>query len=85
MSHPLAVVLVSGGMDSCVTAAIARQECDMAFLHLNYGQKTEKRELRAFEEIADFFNVKDRLVVDATFFKTLGGSSLTNLMYSVFC
>ncbi|NIO22736.1 MAG: 7-cyano-7-deazaguanine synthase, partial [Candidatus Aenigmarchaeota archaeon] len=44
----LAVVLVSGGMDSCVTAAMANEEYRMAFLHLNYGQRTEKRELKAF-------------------------------------
>mgnify|MGYP001591739664 CR=1 FL=1 len=50
----LAVVVVSGGMDSCVTAAVAAQDHDLAFLHVNYGQRTERRELRAFEEIAGF-------------------------------
>ena len=43
----LAVCLVSGGMDSCVTAAIAQEENDeLAFLHASYGQRTEQRELR---------------------------------------
>src|ERR1051326_9041613 len=54
--HPssLAVCLVSGGMDSCVTAAIARAENEgLAFLHASYGQRTEARERRAFEELAD--------------------------------
>jgi 7-cyano-7-deazaguanine synthase len=73
-----AVVLVSGGMDSCVTAAIACKEYKTAFLHLNYGQRTEKRELRAFNDIADFYQVKERLVADAGYFSQIGGSSLTD-------
>ncbi len=77
-AKPLAVVLVSGGMDSCVTAAIAAREYRLAFLHLNYGQKTEKRELRAFEDIAAFYGVDRKLVVDARFFTEIGGSSLTD-------
>ncbi len=60
----IAVVLVSGGMDSCVTAAIANSlGYELAFLHLNYGQRTEKRELKACNDIADFYNVKKRLVI----------------------
>jgi 7-cyano-7-deazaguanine synthase len=74
----LAVVLVSGGMDSCVTAAIANQENVMAFLHLNYGQRTEKRELKAFNDIADFYRVQERLVVGIEHLKKIGGSSLTD-------
>jgi 7-cyano-7-deazaguanine synthase len=74
----LAVVLASGGMDSCVTAAIAAQNYELAMLHLNYGQRTEKRELKAFNDIADYFNAKLRLVLDTDFFKKIGGSSLTD-------
>ena len=75
----LAVCLVSGGMDSCVTAAIAKQECDnVAFLHISYGQRTAKRERRAFEEIADYFCVNQRLVVSMSHFELIGGSSLTD-------
>lgn len=74
----LAVVLVSGGMDSCVTAAIASQDHEMAFLHLNYGQRTEQRELRAFTGIADFYGVKRRLVVNIEHLRKIGGSSLTD-------
>lgn len=74
----LAVVAVSGGMDSCVTAAIARQKYLLAFAHFNYGQRTEKRELKAFTEIADFFNVKERLVIDYAHLSKIGGSSLTD-------
>lgn len=65
-------------MDSCVTAAIANQHYEMAFLHLNYGQRTEKRELKAFNDIADFYNVQRRLVVNVEHLKQIGGSSLTD-------
>jgi len=73
-----AVVLVSGGLDSCVTAAIACKDYDAVFLHLNYGQRTEKRELQAFNDIADFYDIEERLIVDAGFFSQIGGSSLTD-------
>jgi 7-cyano-7-deazaguanine synthase len=73
-----AVVLVSGGMDSLVTAAIANQFDDTAFLHLNYGQRTEKRELRAFQAIADHYGVNERLVVDVKYLSQIGGSCLTD-------
>jgi 7-cyano-7-deazaguanine synthase len=75
----LAVCLVSGGMDSCVTAAIARAENeDLAFLHVSYGQRTEARERRAFEELADFYQVSRRLVVSLEHLARIGGSSLTD-------
>ncbi|HEV2762420.1 MAG TPA: 7-cyano-7-deazaguanine synthase, partial [Pyrinomonadaceae bacterium] len=75
----LAVCLVSGGMDSCVTAAIARRENDeLAFLHASYGQLTEARERRAFEELADHFGVARRLVVSLETLAGVGGSSLTD-------
>ncbi len=73
-----AIVLVSGGMDSCVTAAIASQRYSMAFLHINYGQRTEQREFKAFSDIADFYNVQQRLVVDLGHLRAIGGSSLTD-------
>ncbi|NOX88706.1 MAG: 7-cyano-7-deazaguanine synthase QueC [Calditrichaeota bacterium] len=78
MRKEKAIVLVSGGLDSCVTAAIAAREFETAFLHLNYGQRTEKRELKAFNDIADFYGVKERLVVDVGHLKKIGGSSLTD-------
>jgi 7-cyano-7-deazaguanine synthase len=75
----LAVCLVSGGMDSCVTAAIAQEENDqLAFLHVSYGQRTEKRECQSFEAIADHFNVKARLVISLDELARIGGSSLTD-------
>ncbi len=75
----LAVCLVSGGMDSCVTAAIAREEnAELALLHVSYGQRTEQRELRAFDEIADYYKTKLRLAVSIEHLSRIGGSSLTD-------
>jgi 7-cyano-7-deazaguanine synthase len=73
-----AVVLVSGGMDSLVTAAIAAREHELCFLHLNYGQRTERRELKAFNDIADYYKIKNRLVVNVEYLSQIGGSSLTD-------
>lgn len=79
----LAVVLVSGGMDSALTAAIANLKYNMAFLHVNYGQRTEKRELKAFNEIARYYGVKKKLIVDIGYLKDIGGSALTDRKISV--
>lgn len=76
--RPLAVVLLSGGMDSCVAAAIARRTCDPALLHVSYGQRTEARELQAFHAIADHYEVARRLVARLDHLKAIGGSALTD-------
>jgi 7-cyano-7-deazaguanine synthase len=76
-----AVVLLSGGMDSCVSTAIARERHgagNIALLHAGYGQRTQRRERRAFEEIADFYDAHQRLVVQLDHFRTIGGSALTD-------
>jgi 7-cyano-7-deazaguanine synthase len=74
-----AIVLVSGGMDSCVTAAIAgRETTSTAFLHISYGQLTEKRERQAFKDIADYYGIKERLDVSVEYLAKIGGSSLTD-------
>lgn len=65
-------------MDSLVTAAIASQQHELAFLHVNYGQRTENRELRAFNEIADHYHVGERLIVNIDYLAKIGGSSLTD-------
>ena len=76
----LAICLVSGGMDSCVTAAIAQTESErLAFLHVSYGQRTEARERLAFEQLADHFRAESRLSVSIEYLTTMGGSSLTDL------
>ena len=79
-ARPLAVVCLSGGMDSAVTAALALKTHDLALLHANYGQRTESRELSCFELLADHFGVAPsrRLVVDFTSLRQIGGSSLTD-------
>ena len=81
--RPRAIVLMSGGMDSCVTAAIAAREHDIAALHASYGQRTEARELKSFHAIADHFGVFDRMVVHLDYFSKIGGSSLTDSRMTV--
>jgi len=73
-----AVVLLSGGMDSCVTAAIAAETNALALLHASYGQRTERRERQAFDAIADFYSLSDRLVARLDHFRDIGGSALTD-------
>ena len=82
--NKIAICLVSGGMDSCVTAAIAKSENDeIAFLHISYGQRTEKRERQAFNNIADFYKVEKRLDVSIEYLAKIGGSSLTDELIAV--
>lgn len=77
MKH--SIILVSGGMDSCLTAAIAREDSDkVSFLHVSYGQRTEARERKAFNDIADFYGVEKRLDVSMEHLAKIGGSSLTD-------
>ena len=83
MSNSRAVVLVSGGMDSCVTAAIAHLQHELAFLHVNYGQRTERHELKSFYALADHYGVQRRLIADLTHLKSIGGSSLTDMHMAV--
>src|SRR5260370_20855779 len=73
-------------MDSCVSTAIARERhgaSGIALLHAGYGQLTQGRERRAFEEIANFYGVRERLVVQLDHFRTIGGSALTDKSISV--
>ena len=69
---------MSGGLDSCVTTAIARTDYRLFGLHANYGQRTQERELEAFHAQADYFSIEDRLVVELDYFGKIGGSSLTD-------
>jgi 7-cyano-7-deazaguanine synthase len=76
-----AVVLLSGGMDSCVSAAVARERhgaSNVGLLHAGYGQLTQERERRAFTEIADFYEMRQRLIVQLDHFRVIGGSALTD-------
>lgn len=78
MKKEIAVIAVSGGLDSCVTAAIANEKYELAFAHFNYGQRTERRELKSFNDIANFFNVKKTMIYDFRHFSVIGGSALTD-------
>ncbi len=74
-----AVVLLSGGMDSAVCLAIANQSgYKIAALHLNYGQRTQDRELKSFEDLCRYYQVNEKLVVDISYLVQIGGSSLTD-------
>ena len=73
-----AVVLLSGGMDSSVCAALAARDHDAAALHISYGQRTEKRERDSFERICDRLNIEKRLIVRNEALRMIGGSALTD-------
>jgi len=83
LARELAIALVSGGMDSCVAAAVAAKAHEVAMLHVSYGQRTQRRELRAFEEIAEHYGVERRLVDDLGYLRKIGGSSLTDAEIAV--
>ncbi len=79
MSQIHSVVLLSGGMDSTLTAAIAKAESEnVAALHLNYRNRTEARELKAFHEVTERLAITQKLIVDIEFLRAIGGSSLTD-------
>jgi 7-cyano-7-deazaguanine synthase len=77
-TKPRAVVLLSGGMDSCVCAALAVREYDAAAVHISYRQRTEKRELRSFLAICQRLGIQDKLVVRNEALRAIGGSALTD-------
>jgi 7-cyano-7-deazaguanine synthase len=82
-SQSRAVVLLSGGMDSCVCAALAARDHQSAALHISYGQRTELRERRAFENICDRLGIHDRLLVRNEALRAIGGSALTDSSIAV--
>ena len=73
-----AVVLLSGGMDSCVCAALARHDYTTAAVHISYGQRTEQRECLAFDKICERLGISDRLVARNEALRAVGGSALTD-------
>ena len=74
-----AVVLLSGGMDSAVCAAIAKNEgYSIYVLHVNYGQRTKIREYNCAKELSFFYNSVDFKVINLDFLKEIGGSALTD-------
>ncbi|HFC98642.1 MAG TPA: 7-cyano-7-deazaguanine synthase QueC [Thermosulfurimonas dismutans] len=83
MAKPLAVVLLSGGLDSCVTAALAARDHDLALLHVKYGQRTEAREERAFRDLCEYFRPRYFLITEVPALKAIGGSALTDASIAV--
>ena len=77
-NSPKSVVLLSGGMDSCVCAALAARDTDAAALHISYGQRTEARERQAFLDICQRLGIRNRLVVRNEALRAIGGSALTD-------
>jgi 7-cyano-7-deazaguanine synthase len=78
-----AVVLLSGGMDSCVCATLAARDHQTAAVHVSYGQRTENRERRSFEAICDHLEIRDRLLVRNEALRAIGGSALTDAAIAV--
>ncbi len=83
MARTLAVVLLSGGLDSCVTAAVAAQEHRLAFLHVKYGQRTQRREEKAFQALCAYFKPEHVLITEVPALKAIGGSALTSLEFEI--
>jgi 7-cyano-7-deazaguanine synthase len=81
--RPKAVVLMSGGLDSCVATSIARIDYRLFALHASYGQRTETRERQAFEDQVRYFGIRDKLVIDLPHLSVIGGSSLTDAKIEV--
>jgi 7-cyano-7-deazaguanine synthase len=82
-NRPRAVVLLSGGMDSCVCAALAARDHRAAAVHVSYGQRTEQRERQSFERICDRLEIRERLGVRNEALRAIGGSALTDSNISV--
>src|SRR3984957_17360566 len=73
-----AIVLLSGGMDSCVCAALAARDYSAAALHISYGQRTEDRERQSFLAICQRLNIQEKLIVRNDALRAIGGSALTD-------
>lgn len=65
-------------MDSCVCAALAAQDYEVAALHVSYGQRTELRERQSFLAICNRLNIKNKLLVRNDALRAIGGSALTD-------
>ena len=76
--RPRAVLCLSGGMDSCVCAALAAQEYEVYALHFSYGQRTEARELLSAQEIARLTGAAGWMHLEIDLFRRIGGSALTD-------
>jgi 7-cyano-7-deazaguanine synthase len=82
-SRPRAVVCLSGGMDSCVCATLAARDYDVFAIHFSYGQRTEARELRSAQQVAEIVGVRELLHLKIDLFRRIGGSALTDQSIAV--
>ena len=74
-----AICILSGGMDSTLSSYIAKNEgYEIIAVHFNYGQRTEKRELKAFRNICDDLGILEKYEIDIPFFTQIGASALTD-------
>jgi len=74
-----AVCIISGGMDSALSAKIAQKAgYEIIALHFNYGQRTEAKELSCFRKIAEDVGASERYEIDLPFFEQIGASALTD-------
>src|SRR5450755_2883435 len=78
-----AIVLLSGGMDSCVCAALAVRDCDAVALHVSYGQRTERREGDSFLAICERLGIHNKMMVRNEALRVIGGSALTDSRIAV--
>jgi 7-cyano-7-deazaguanine synthase len=76
--RPRAVVCLSGGMDSCVCAALAARDYETYAIHFSYGQRTEARELKSAEAMARIIGLRELLPLEIDLFRRIGGSALTD-------
>ena len=79
-----AICILSGGMDSTLSSYIAKNEgYEIIAVHFNYGQRTEKRELKAFRDICDDLGILEKYEIDIPFFTQIGASALTDMSIDV--
>jgi len=74
-----AICILSGGMDSTLASYIAKNDgYEIIAVHFNYGQRTEQRELKAFRNICEDLQIKEKYEIDIPFFTQIGASALTD-------
>ena len=77
--NKIAVCIISGGMDSALSAKIAENEgYEIIALHFNYGQRTEHKELECFRKVAASVHASESYEIDLPFFEQIGASALTD-------
>ena len=82
-TRPKAIICLSGGMDSCVCAALAARDFDVYALHFSYGQRTESKELWAAREVSRVVGAKEWMHLKMDLFRKIGGSALTDELIPV--